>query len=173
MIVHSYLCGGYFIASDYKYVDSIKLNDNAVPSIFKLPEHFMKIVKTRKSPVKRKFVEVSNSVTLSEECSNTCSNSNTSTNNSPSKEECSNTCSNSNTSTNNSPSKEECSNTCSNSNTSTNNSPSKEECSNTCSNSNTSTNNSPSKEELKEKLIEHKENKSFAAKGKTERTKNK
>ena len=82
-----------------------------------------------------------------EECSNTCSNSNTSTNNSPSKEECSNTCSNSNTSTNNSPSKEECSNTCSNSNTSTNNSPSKEECSNTCSNSNTSTNNSPSKEE--------------------------
>ena len=75
----SYLCGGHFIASDYKYVDSIKLNDNAVPSIFKLPEHFMKIVKTRKSPVKRKYVEVSNSVTLSEECSNTCSNSNTST----------------------------------------------------------------------------------------------
>ena len=84
---NSYLCGGHFIASDYKYVDSIKLNDNAVPSIFKLPEHFMKIVKTMKSPVKRKFVEVSNSVTLSEECSNTCSNSNTSTNNSPSKEE--------------------------------------------------------------------------------------
>ena len=69
----TYLCGGHFIASAYKYVDSIKLklNDNAVPSIFKLPEHFMKIVKTRKSPVKRKFVEVSNSVTLSEECSNT------------------------------------------------------------------------------------------------------
>ena len=62
---NSYLCGGHFIASAYKFVDSIKLNDNAVPSIFKLPEHFMKIVKTRKSPVKRKFVEVSNSVTLS------------------------------------------------------------------------------------------------------------
>ena len=64
---NSYLCGDHFIPTDYKYVDSIKLKDNAVPSIFKLPDHFMKIVKTRKPPIKRKFVEVSG--TLSESCS--------------------------------------------------------------------------------------------------------
>ena len=43
-----YLCRDHFIPTDYKYVDSVKLKDNAVPSIFKLPEH-MKIGKTRKS----------------------------------------------------------------------------------------------------------------------------
>ena len=82
---NSYLCGNHFIPTHYKYVDSVKLKDNAVPSIFKLPEH-RKIVKTRKPPVKRKFVEVSS--TISEACSSMCnSNSNTSIKISPSKEE--------------------------------------------------------------------------------------
>ena len=49
-IENSYLCGDHFIPTGYKYVDSVKLKDNAVPSIFKLPEH-TKIVKTRKASV--------------------------------------------------------------------------------------------------------------------------
>ena len=32
---NSYLCGDHFIPIDYNYVDSVKLKDNAVPSIFK------------------------------------------------------------------------------------------------------------------------------------------
>ena len=48
---NSYLCGDDFIPTDYKYDDSVKLKDNAVPSIFKLSEH-TKIVKARKPLVK-------------------------------------------------------------------------------------------------------------------------
>ena len=58
--------GDQFISTDYKYVDSVKLKDNTVPSIFKLHEH-TKVIKTRKPPVKQIFVEVSS--TLSEACS--------------------------------------------------------------------------------------------------------
>ena len=55
-IDNSYLCGDHFIAADYnKYVDSIKLKDNVVPTIFKWPQYLMKTLIKRKSPIKRKF----------------------------------------------------------------------------------------------------------------------
>ena len=51
---HSYLCGDHFNASDYKYIDSNKLKDAAVPSKFAFPGHLQKTEQIRKLPAKRK-----------------------------------------------------------------------------------------------------------------------
>ena len=51
---NSYLCGDHFNASDYKYIDSNKLKDAAVPSKFAFPGHLQKNEQIRKLPAKRK-----------------------------------------------------------------------------------------------------------------------
>ena len=39
---NNYLCGEHVTPADYKFADSIKLKDDAVPSLFKFPHHLIK-----------------------------------------------------------------------------------------------------------------------------------
>ena len=53
---NSFLCGKHFVRTDYKWSDSNRLKDNAIPTIFNFPEHLQTKIKPRKPPLKRKLM---------------------------------------------------------------------------------------------------------------------